>query len=152
MEFEVQFDHVGIVVAELRIGRQMLRDHFSVTQWTATFSDTLNDVHVQFGRGSSGPCYELIAPFSARSPVRRVLRTANNITNHLAYRVGDLVAARTGLTEADFVPIGEPKPAIAYGGAAIQFFMSPLFSLVELIEAPDHEHEYQMEDTQPRSG
>ena len=73
-EPEVQFDHIGIVVAELPIGRQILRDHFLVTSWTKTFSDPVNDVHVQFGRAATGPCYELVAPISPHSPVQRALR------------------------------------------------------------------------------
>ena len=136
----MQFDHIGIVVAELPIGRQILRDHFLVTSWTKTFSDPVNDVHVQFGRAATGPCYELVAPISPHSPVQRALRTGNNITNHVAYLVSDLSAARDRLTAADFVAISDPKPAVAYGGSAIQFFMSPICSVVELIEAPGHQH------------
>jgi methylmalonyl-CoA/ethylmalonyl-CoA epimerase len=143
---DVQFDHIGLVVSELAIGRSMLREQFAVTAWTRSFSDPINDVQVQFGRPAAGPCYELIAPGSARSPIRRVLRSGDNVTNHVAYRVGDLADARSRLMEADFIPISPPTAAIAYGGAAIQFFMSPIFSLVELIEAPDHQHAYQHDD------
>ena len=67
--------------------------------------------------------------------------TGNNITNHVAYLVSDLSAARDRLTAADFVAISDPKPAVAYGGSAIQFFMSPICSVVELIEAPGHQHQ-----------
>jgi methylmalonyl-CoA/ethylmalonyl-CoA epimerase len=142
---DVRFDHIGIVVAELSAGRRMLQDHFAVSCWTGEFGDPVNDVFVQFGRDGAGICYELIAPMSERSPVRRALRTGNNITNHVAYLVADLSIARAGLIAADFSPVSDPKPAIAYGGKLIQFFMSPIFSLVELIEAPDHEHQYDME-------
>jgi hypothetical protein len=44
--------------------------------------------------------------------------------------------------KADVVPFSEPKPAIVYDGAAIQFFMSPIFLLVALIEAIDRKHQY----------
>ena len=148
---QVRFDHIGIVVASLRMGRDVLRDHFAVTMWTKSFDDPTNDVCVQFGRDAGGLCYELIAPLSAESPVRRSLRTGNNITNHVAYRVADLQASRDKLMAADFSPVSEPKPAIAYGGASIQFFMSPIYALVELIEALDHEHQYQVDGADPVS-
>ena len=121
----------------------MFRDQFGVSRWTQPFTDPVNDVYVQFGRDAQGVCYELVAPLSKESPVRRALRTGHNITNHLAYLVVDLAAARDRLIAADFSPIADQKPAIAYGGRSIQFFMSPIFSLVELIEAPGHLHEYE---------
>jgi len=143
---EMRFDHIGIVVAELSAGCRMLRDHFAVMLWTCVFNDPINDVHVQFGRDAAGICYELIAPLSSRSPVWRSLRSGNNITNHIAYRVRDLETAGARLIASDFSPVSDPKPAVAYGGARIQFFMSPIFSLVELIEAPAHEHRYGPDD------
>ena len=139
------FDHIGIVVAELSAGRPVLCAALGVCAWTQEFTDPVNDVHVQFGRDQAGLCYELIAPFSEKSPVRRALRTGANITNHVAYRVADLEAERDRLLGLDFTPIADARPAIAYGGALIQFFMSPIFSLVELIEAPAHEHEYSVD-------
>jgi methylmalonyl-CoA/ethylmalonyl-CoA epimerase len=138
----MRFDHIGIVVADLSQGIQMLREQFLVTRWTDVFSDPVNDVHVQFGRDEIGMCYELIAPFSPQSPVRRSLRLGQNITNHVAYRVADLTATRSDLVAANFSPVTDPVAAVAYGGASIQFFMSPIFSLVELIESPDHQHQY----------
>jgi methylmalonyl-CoA/ethylmalonyl-CoA epimerase len=147
----MRFDHIGIIVAGLPGGLQMLRDQFAVAKWTRPFSDPVNDVHVQFGCDATGTCYELIAPFSAKSPVWRSHRTGTNITNHVAYVVADLAVARDKLIAADFSPVSDPSPAVAYGGAQIQFFMSPIFSLVELIEAPDHQHQYQ-EGTYPPAG
>jgi methylmalonyl-CoA/ethylmalonyl-CoA epimerase len=148
----VRFDHIGIIVADLAVGRRMLRDQFAMAKWTQPFSDSVNDVHVQFGCDAAGTCYELIAPFSVSSPVRRSLRTGNNITNHVAYLVPNLAAARDKLVAANFSPVSDPNPAVAYGGAHIQFFMSPIYSLVELIEAPDHRHHYQDDGTHSSGG
>jgi methylmalonyl-CoA/ethylmalonyl-CoA epimerase len=143
----LRFDHIGILVADLAEGRQVLRCQFAVTSWSIPFDDPVNDVRVQFGRDAARLCYELIAPFSPQSPIQRSLRAGTNITNHVAYRVADLAAARANLIAANFAPVGDPKPAIAYNNALIQFFMSPLFSLVELIEALDHDHQYQSDES-----
>jgi methylmalonyl-CoA/ethylmalonyl-CoA epimerase len=138
----VRFDHVGIVVADLSLGRRVLGEGYGVKSWTDVFSDSVNDVFVQFGRDEMGICYELIAPLSPSSPVLRAQRTGTNITNHVAFTVASLTAMSTKLISCDFHPLSDAKPAIAYGGAVIQFFMTPIHSLIELIEAPDHEHLY----------
>lgn len=145
----MRFDHIGVVVADLAAGREALRDGCGVFRWTDPFEDPAIDVHVQFGVDPGGVCYELIAPRSERSPVSRALRTGTNITNHVAYLVPDLAQARERLLETGFAAVTEPKPAVAYAGAPIQFFLSPVFSLIELIEAPEHRHRYGTEDPAP---
>ncbi len=97
---------------------------------------------MQFGRDPSGLCYEIIAPLHAESPVSRTLRTGDRILNHLAYRVDNLEQAADRLRRQGCVSAGEPKPAVAYGGRPIQFFLAPLRFIVELIEAPEHAHRY----------
>lgn len=87
-------------------------------------------------------CYEIIAPLHAGSPVSRTLRTGDRILNHLAYRVDDLPHAAEDLRRQGCVPAGEAKPAVAYGGRSIQFFLAPLRFIIELIEAPQHVHAY----------
>lgn len=143
----MRFDHIGIVVSDLAHGRQVLQDALGLDRWTQSFTDPVNDVLVQFGTAAEGPCYELVAPLSPASPVRRALRTGSNITNHVAYLVGDLDAQAARLFDQAFAPVAEARPAVAYGNARIQFFMSPIFSLIELIEAPGHRHHYELDAT-----
>jgi methylmalonyl-CoA/ethylmalonyl-CoA epimerase len=40
-------------------------------------------------------------------------------------------------------PAGAPQPAVAYGGRRVQFFVSPLRFVIELIEKPDHMHTFE---------
>jgi methylmalonyl-CoA/ethylmalonyl-CoA epimerase len=68
--------------------------------------------------------------------------TGRAILNHVAYRVTDLTSSGRQLRDNGYAPTGAPKPAIAYGGRNIQFFVSPLRFIVELIEAPDHQHAF----------
>jgi methylmalonyl-CoA/ethylmalonyl-CoA epimerase len=139
-------DHVGVVVADPTQGREMLSLAFGIAQWTSVFEDPINDVFVQFGLDPAGMCYETVAPRSAASPVRRALADGVNIVNHTAYLVKDLAAERLRLRAAGFVPTSAPKPAVAYGGAPIQFFISRSRLLFELIEAPAHRHVYLLGD------
>jgi methylmalonyl-CoA/ethylmalonyl-CoA epimerase len=136
----MKFDHIGVVVRRLDIGRLHLTALFDIKSWTREFDDTTNGVSVQFGRDPSGICYETIAPLGASSPISEALRTGARILNHVAYLVPDLHAAGERLKSARCLPAGEPRPAVAYGGRPIQFFVSPLRIIIELIEAPDHAH------------
>ena len=138
----MKLDHIGIVVADLKRGREALSEALGLTCWTAEFADPINDVLVQFGRDASGLCYELVAPISVNSPAYRAARTGRNITNHIAYLVSDLAVEAARLEALRFHPIGPPKQAIAYGMARIQFFTSPVSSIVELIESEYHKHDY----------
>ncbi len=142
----MKFDHIGIVVQDPGLGRATLSAAFGIVRWTRLFEDPVNDVFVQFGLDQSGICYETVAPLSAQSPVRRALADGVNIVNHTAYLVKDLAAERLRLRAAGFVPTSAPKPAVAYGGAPIQFFISRSRLLFELIEAPAHRHVYLLGD------
>jgi methylmalonyl-CoA/ethylmalonyl-CoA epimerase len=138
----MKLDHIGIVVADLDRGRRALSDALGLSCWTAEFADPINDVFVQFGRDPSGVCYEIIAPLSANSPVSRAARTGRDITNHVAYLVSDLAKEAARLEDLRFRPIGPPRQAIAYRFAKVQFFVSPILSIVELVESEDHQHKY----------
>jgi len=138
----MKFDHVGVTTIDLEAGRILLEGSVGVRAWTAEFRDEVNDVWVQFGRCGAGMCYELVAPLSPTSPVNRVLSKKINVLNHLAYLVDDLAADAQRLTAMEFVPVAVARPAIAYGGKLIQFFVAPSRLMIELIEAPEHEHRY----------
>jgi methylmalonyl-CoA/ethylmalonyl-CoA epimerase len=138
----MKFDHIGIVVTTPEAGRATLAGAFGIERWTAEFVDPVNDVIVQFGLDASGICYETVAPLSPDSPVRRALREGVNIVNHTAYLVDGLAVHAQRLRASGFFPVSAPKPAIAYGGRPIQFFISRQKLLFELIEAPDHQHQY----------
>lgn len=136
------FDHIGLVVEDIDQGRVFLESTLAVTRWTPVTEDAVLGVNVQFGRSETTPTIELISPLGPSSPIAAALRGSKSILNHLAYRVADLPAAAQTLRDQGCLAAGEPKPALAYGGAPVQFFVSPLRFLIELIEAPDHVHPF----------
>jgi methylmalonyl-CoA/ethylmalonyl-CoA epimerase len=138
----MEFDHIGVVVASLCRGRSALESGYGVNRWTEEYSDEINGVMVQFGTDSIGLCYELIAPLGPTSPVSRTQRRGTNITNHVAFKVSSLPEHRDKLLLTGFHPLGDPNAAVAFGGAPIQFFLSPINSIIELVEAPGHRHHY----------
>lgn len=138
----LRFDHVGVVVREMETGRKFFADTLGIDRWTEVFVDPGLGVSVQFGLGADGPCYELISPLGENSPVSAALRAGQRILNHVAYLTADLEAEGQRLGSQGCLAAGPPHPAVAYGGRRVQFWMSPLRFLVELIEAPEHEHVY----------
>ena len=147
----MRFDHIGIVVASMERGKAHLTTLLGVERWTEAFSDEVNGVHVQFGLDRSGLCYEIIAPYGPNSPVAQVLQTRRGIINHVAYLVEDLAAGAERMQANGCIVAGAAKPAIAYGGRSIQFFVSPLRFIVELVEAPAHRHDVYPQPAETRS-
>lgn len=139
----MKFDHIGVTTTSLGAGRTLLERAIGVQAWTVEFRDTTNDVWVQFGHCAAGICYELVAPLSALSPITAVLSKKINVLNHLAYLVDDLAANGARLQATGFVPVAPARPAIAYDGSLIQFFVSPSRLMIELIAAPGHKHLYE---------
>ena len=137
-----RFDHLGLVVKRLTKGRERMSALLRISDWTAPIEDIVNGVRLQFGRDPAGVVYELLEPLGEHSPVYSALRSGTAILNHVAYRVPDLAAGAAHLASAGAARVSNPKPAIAYGGRPIQFFVTPLRFIIELIEAPDHVHAF----------
>jgi methylmalonyl-CoA/ethylmalonyl-CoA epimerase len=138
----MRFDHIGVAATTLKAGREVLRAVLGIVDWSAEFTDPLNHIYCQFGRDASGTCYEIIAPLDEQSPIAKTVRTRRDTLHHVAYLVADLEAEAARLSAAGSVVVTRPTPAVAYGGARIQFFFSGLGFVVELIEAPGHRHVY----------
>jgi len=137
---DLRFDHLGVVAKSLKQGRKMMQQALLVKDWTEVYEDTLNGVVLQFGFDQSGMCYELLEPIDQNSPVFPALSGRKAILNHVAYRVQNLAASASHLVAAGCAPTSKPKPAVAYEGRKIQFFVTPLWFVVELIEAWEHRH------------
>ncbi|MFM5539104.1 VOC family protein [Aeromonas veronii] len=130
----MQFDHIGLVVPDLASGVAYCRDVLGLSRFSTAVEDPLQGVWVQFVHDEHGLCYELVAPAGEDSPVTQVIKTRRNVINHLAYRVQSLQEGATRLREQRHLPLGPSQPAVAFGGAHVQFFLSPLGHIVELIE------------------
>lgn len=142
MEFQLRFDHLGLVVSRLDRGRKHLAAGIGISQWTDELVDPVNGVRLQFGRDFAGVCYELLEPLGETSPVYAALKSGKGILNHVAYRVPNLQQWQNKMQGIGWARTSDPKPAIAYNGRLIQFFVSPVRLVIELIEAWDHEHVY----------
>ncbi|MFP8965858.1 VOC family protein [Pokkaliibacter sp. CJK22405] len=134
----MKFHHLGLVVATLEQGRRYCEDVLGIHDFSEAIEDPVQRVWVQFCEDDSGLRYELVAPATDDSPVKQALSRKQNILNHLAYGVADLTAEAERLRRLRHMPVTQPAPAVAFNGARIQFFLSPLGHLVELIEQESH--------------
>lgn len=139
----LNFDHVGVVVRDLAQGFNSISAILPITSKTERFDDPGLGVSVQFLQDKSGIVYELIAPLGSSSPVAKIAASRNGVINQLAYRVEDIAAAGTYFRSNGATPTGLPKPALAFGGALVQFFYTSEGFIVELIEAPHIRHRFQ---------
>jgi methylmalonyl-CoA/ethylmalonyl-CoA epimerase len=141
---DLELDHLGIIVPDIAAGQSFFEKTLGVTRWTPVIDDPGLSVSVQFGSISGGQLtYELIAPLGEATPIANALRAGKHILNHLAYLTSDLEAAAAHLREQGCYPAGEPRPALAYEGRLVQFWMSPLRFVIELIEKPGHRHRFE---------
>ncbi len=142
-DLTLELDHLGLIVPDLVAGRTFLETALGVTRWTPVIDDPTLGVSVQFGATPGQQLtYEVVAPLGDASPIANALRSGKHILNHLAYLTPDLEASGDRLRIAGCYPTGDPQPALAYQGRRIQFWMSPLRFVIELIEKPGHLHAF----------
>ena len=134
----MKFDHLGVFVKDLTQGLNELKKIIKIDSKSKIFNDPLLNVSVQFCYDNSGLCYELVAPFGDKNPVDGPLKSGNNILNHIAYKTNEFDETIISLIDSGFIAITKPQPAVAFEGARVIFFLTPLKLILELIE---EEHE-----------
>ena len=136
----MKFDHLGVVVADISLGRKHFSKIYGINRWTKEYYDEINGVIVQFGEDETGGfCYELIAPIDKRSPIYNALMNRDRILNHVAYLVDDIDYYYNENLKDDFIILAEPKKAIALTYVSklptsfldIKKSMTTLFSLIQ---------------------
>lgn len=130
----MQFHHVGLIVDDIEKGKKFFDSLMSNLIWSEVFDDLKNGVSVAFGTGTDGICYELIVPFGTYSPVSNYLLNKQNMIHHIAYSVEDFEKKCAELRQLKLVPLGDPKPAVAFKGKKVAFFLTPIKTIIELIE------------------
>lgn len=127
-------------MADIAAGSLSLESTLGKLHWTGTFEDSGIGVSVRFARDRAGVVYELVAPLPGASPVARALAERSNLLHHIAYRTMSLSQSAAHLRSQRAVPVGSAKPAVAFDGALVQFFLLPLGFLIEIIEADRVNH------------
>jgi len=130
----MEFNHIGIFVKSLEIGRQILTETLQIKNWSEPIVDSIQGVTVQFGYDSTDICYELVAPNAKVNPVDNVLKQGKNILNHVAYKVDNIDQAIKKLQDLNNILISGPVKAKAFNDKKITFLFTKLRFIIELIE------------------
>lgn len=139
---ELIFDHVGLVVRDLKSGFGNVCSLLPIVSATQVYDDQVLGVSVQFLRDAGGVIFELIAPLGNDSPVAKIAASGRGVINQVAYRVGNLAEAAQYFRAHGATPTSAAKPAIAFAGAPVQFFLTKEFVVVELIESEGASREF----------
>ena len=132
---ELTFHHVGI-------GTEAFEDAIAVYlalgyELICSLDDPGLDVRIAFLRGAKGPYLEVVAPLGPNGPLKSFLsRRQLPSPYHTCYATSDLVAAGKHLRAKGFLPLGNPHPALAFGGALIAYHYHSATGLLELVESP----------------
>lgn len=129
----MQFDHIGIVVPDIALGKEQIANMFPIETFSDEIVDPVINVRIVFATDVSAVRYELIAPLNEKSPLTSVLKSKKNVLNHVAYKVSEFSDAVARYQQTGMM-VSAPCPAVAFGGKQVAFFMMPIGIIVELIE------------------
>lgn len=137
MSLDLAFHHVGI-------GTTRFDDAIATYEALGYVSrvvldDTGLNVRIAFLAREGSPWIEIVAPLGADGPLSAfIARKALPSPYHTCYATLDVDATGAALRELGFLPLGDPKPAAAFGGARIAYHYHPAIGLLELLEGtPD---------------
>ena len=130
----MKFHHIGVVADSIRTGINYFETSLPKMSTSIAIKDPELAVEVCFLEDSSGLRFEIIAPLTSESPIMNALGKRQNILNHLAYSDSDFEEKLVALRRNGHIPLGPPKPAVAFDGSRVVFLLSPLGFILELIE------------------
>lgn len=128
--------HVGVAVASIEKALPVYADVFGYRLLSGPFQDPIQRVSVCFlGAGESGEIViELVEPSGDNSPVTGVLSKGIG-AYHVCYTVRELDSAIAYLRQHGCLILGNPVPAVAFGGRRIAWVLMPTRQLIELLES-----------------
>jgi methylmalonyl-CoA/ethylmalonyl-CoA epimerase len=135
---KLEFHHVGVGSTQFdaAIDTYMQLGH----RLHSRVDDPLLDIRVAFLQapgGASAPWIEILSPLGPDGPLKPLLaRRALPAPYHTCYVAEDLGAAAEAMRNIGFLPLGEARPAVAFGGQHVAFFFSRSVGMLELVQGP----------------
>jgi methylmalonyl-CoA/ethylmalonyl-CoA epimerase len=129
------FHHIGLGTATFDVAIAIYID--LGYELITSIDDHGLDVRIAFLRGQTGPYIEIVAPLGPNGPLKSLLsRRLLPSPYHTCYATDDVMATGIYLRDKGFIPLGEPRPAIAFGGAFIAYYYHSATGMLELVENP----------------
>jgi len=133
--FGLRFHHFGLAVPDAEPAFRFLQA--LGYERGATFFDPLQSVNLALCSHAEMPPVEVVWPSHIVSPIDRLLRRGGPMVYHLCYITEAPDAAIAAIEREGFniAPVGEPKPAVLFGGRTVSFYSVGDIGLIELIHA-----------------
>jgi len=130
--FGLRFHHFGLAVPEPSAAFRFLAA--MGYEDGATVFDPLQNVHLAMRHHKAMPDVEVVWPKESGSPIDRMLRRGHMIY-HLCYVTQNAECSLAAMEAAGLVilPLGEPKPALLFGGTPVSFHTIDQIGMIELI-------------------
>lgn len=128
--------HVGVAVPNIDEAASILESIFGYRVISGPFDDPIQRVTVNFMTQSDKDVaeIELIAPLTEDSPLRSMLNKNGGGAYHLCFQTNNLEGALAHVRSKGCIVLGEPAPAVAFGGRRIAWFYTRTRQLFELVE------------------
>jgi len=130
--FGLRFHHFGLAVLEPSAAFRFLTA-MGYADGAAVF-DPLQNVYVAIRHHPLMPDVEVVWPKERGSPIDRMLQRGHMIY-HLCYVTDDAERTLAAMEAAGLtiMPLGEPKPALLFGGTPVSFHTIDQVGMIELI-------------------
>jgi hypothetical protein len=139
--FGLRFHHFGLAVPGSDEAFRFLKA-LGYTLGSVVF-DPLQLVNLAMCIHHEMPDVEVVWPSDVPSPIDRLLRRGGPMVYHLCYVAASPERAIAAMEEDGFnvAPVGEPKPAVLFGGQRVSFYNVENIGLIEIIhdEPPQHD-------------
>jgi methylmalonyl-CoA/ethylmalonyl-CoA epimerase len=130
-----ELHHIGYLVTDIFKAAEEFSERFGYTIESPIIEDPQQTACVQFLRQPAALHWlELIAPNGAGSKLAKALERGGGM-HHFCYEVASIGLASETLRHQGMLPLGDAKPAVAFSGRPIAWFMDRGKLLVELVEA-----------------
>ena len=127
--------HIGYLTNDLAADAARWCADFGYEWDGPVYDDPVQTARVCFLRQPGADHWlELITPSGPSGKLTNALRQQVTL-HHLCYEVADVVAALAALREKGWLTLGNPAPAVAFGGRLVGWVMNQQKVLIELVEA-----------------
>jgi methylmalonyl-CoA/ethylmalonyl-CoA epimerase len=135
-ELTFKLRHVGVAVPDIGAATGMFESLLGYRVISGPFDDPIQKVTVNFMTQSDADVaeIELVAPLTEDSPLRTMLNKNGGGAYHLCFETNDLDGALAHVRSKGCIVLGEPAPAVAFGGRRIAWFYTRTRQLFELVE------------------
>jgi methylmalonyl-CoA/ethylmalonyl-CoA epimerase len=135
VDFDSRLHHTGFVVPSIAGAIEGICRSLGAKEWSETWHDPLQRVRVAFvySHHPGEASLELVEPAGPNSPVEKHLERGGGL-HHLCYEVNDFDQAVGRASERGLIMVQRPRPAVAFSGRRIAWFLTPERLLLEYLE------------------